>query len=267
MLQANRDPAGDAARIDALIGTLREIKAERFVLISTVACLANFRAESEEQALFEADTPYGHNRRKLEAFVAGRAEPSVIVRLPALFGPGLKKNFLFDILNPLPSLLTSADFAALNAALPAVLANLTDEIYTSDGESDFHVIDRVRLDASGARPELESAVGELGLSAVRFTNPLSEFQFYAMDDLWRDIVRVSAAGVSVAHLAPAPIAAQRVYESLTGRVMPANQARIHREDMRTSHAALWGRAGPYIADEAEVLSSLAAFMETEREKR
>lgn len=264
MLHANRDPQRDAANIDALIETLRAIKAQRIVLISTVACLAGFQAESEEQVRFETQTPYGRNRRRLEEFVAERHETSLIVRLPALFGPGLKKNFLFDLLNPVPSMLTDDDFESLSAAVPKPLAVLTQAIYTHDAETGFHVIDRARLDASGARPQLEAVVSELGLGAVRFTNPESEFQFYAMANLWRDIERALAAGLDVVHLAPVPLTAGRVHEALTGTTMQASKARVHREDMRTAHSALWGQSGPYIAHETELLGSLASFMQAER---
>lgn len=39
-----------------------------------------------------------------------------------LVRPGLKKNFLFYILNPMPSMLTQADFASLKTAMSGDLA-------------------------------------------------------------------------------------------------------------------------------------------------
>jgi hypothetical protein len=46
--------------------------------------------------------------------------------------------------------------------------------------------------------------------------------------------------------------------------MPASAARLHREDMRTRHAALWGAAGPYQFDAATTLGRLAAFFAAAR---
>jgi hypothetical protein len=42
---------------------------------------------------------YGLHRRRLEKFVASRFPNHLIVRLPGLVGPGLRKNVIFDFLN------------------------------------------------------------------------------------------------------------------------------------------------------------------------
>jgi hypothetical protein len=42
--------------------------------------------------------PYGLHRLRLEDFIAGRYPSHAIVRLPALFGAGLKKNAIYDLI-------------------------------------------------------------------------------------------------------------------------------------------------------------------------
>ena len=46
--------------------------------------------------------------------------------------------------------------------------------------------------------------------------------------------------------------------------MPETPARLHREDMRTRHSGLWGKTGPYIAAEDDVLHALDRFFLAER---
>lgn len=43
--------------------------------------------------------PYGLHRRYLETFVESQFPQHLIVRLPGLVGPGLRKNVIFDFLN------------------------------------------------------------------------------------------------------------------------------------------------------------------------
>ena len=265
MFEANRFPERDAARIDALIAQLDAIAgARRFVLISTIAVLAGFTAEDESTAAFEASTPYGVNRRRLEQFVEQRFPDALIVRLPALFGTGLKKNFLFDLMNPLPTMVPQEGLDQLKDAAGPELSGTLASLYTPDPQLGAQVIGRARLDLSGKRRELEAIVSEAGLGALRFTNPASRFQFYDMTALWRDIGLGLDNGLSVLHLAPPPIAAGNIHQALVGRPMPETGARLHTEDMRTRHAALWGQEGPYISTASTVIESLRAFVASER---
>lgn len=263
MFEANRFPDQDAERIGGLIDSLKGIAAKRMVLVSTIAVLADFRADDEGTTAFQETTAYGVNRRALEVACAELFERCLVVRLPALFGAGLKKNFLFDILNPMPSMLGEEPLATLRAALPADLAGALDGLYAKDEALGLWVIDRAALEASGKRAAFDEAVTALGRSAIGFTNPASRFQYYDMSRLWADIGLGLEAGLDVLHLSPEPTEAGRVFEAVTGRAMPETGARVHQEDMRTRHADLWGREGGYNAGTAQVLSRVKAFCAAE----
>jgi len=98
MVEANRAPEWDKAQINALIARLDRVEAERFVLISSIAVLADFAGRDVEgTAAYQQELAYGRNRRMLETFVERRFPASLIIRLPALFGAGLRKDFLFDL--------------------------------------------------------------------------------------------------------------------------------------------------------------------------
>lgn len=97
---ANREPKADLASIERLIGDLGTITCRRFVLISTVDVFARPQGVDEESPVDEsALQPYGLHRRMLERFVEERFPDSLIVRLPGLVGPGLRKNVIFDFHN------------------------------------------------------------------------------------------------------------------------------------------------------------------------
>jgi nucleoside-diphosphate-sugar epimerase len=95
--KANQDPAADRACLGRLMAALEGVTAEHFVLISTVDVYGQANGVDEDYPPAGA-TPYGLHRRELEQFVSRRFN-ALIARLPALFGPGLKKNAIYDLLN------------------------------------------------------------------------------------------------------------------------------------------------------------------------
>jgi hypothetical protein len=132
---ANQNPQADWDGIQALIDRLDSIQAERFVLISTVDVFLPPIGFTERQT--DLDDPalhaYGKNRLKLEAWVAERFATANVVRLPALFGPGLKKNIIFDLMtdNQVEKIVPNSSFQwysldRLGADLATVEANDLD---------------------------------------------------------------------------------------------------------------------------------------------
>lgn len=100
---ANQNPEQDLAQIQELIDNLSTIQAKKFVLISTVDVYPspidvdeNFDFLSIPLNSWHA---YGQNRYYLEQFVQQKFSESHVIRLPGLFGNGLKKNVIFDLLN------------------------------------------------------------------------------------------------------------------------------------------------------------------------
>lgn len=83
---ANKNPTKDFNNIKKLVSFVKTIKVNIFYLISTIDC--EFGSGD-----------YGKNRLYFENFVKKKFKKFVIIRLPALFGKGLKKNILYDLIN------------------------------------------------------------------------------------------------------------------------------------------------------------------------
>lgn len=97
---ANREPEADLDNIKRLMVNLQRVRCERFVLISTVDVFSNSLGVDESSAVEEEGLhSYGLHRRLLEQFVESEFRDHLIVRLPGLVGPGLKKNVIFDFLH------------------------------------------------------------------------------------------------------------------------------------------------------------------------
>lgn len=108
--KANQDPDGDRANLLSLMEHLRHVAARQFVLISTVDVhKMPPPAYEDTPVLPERLDAYGRHRYELEQFVAAQFPNVYVVRLPGLFGAGLKKNFLFDLIHRGNSEWTHAD--------------------------------------------------------------------------------------------------------------------------------------------------------------
>jgi len=97
---ANQQPDEDRASIAKLINALSSARCERFILISTVDVFIDPSGVDEASHVGTVGLhPYGLHRRELEQFVEQQFPSALIIRLPGLVGPGLRKNIIYDIHN------------------------------------------------------------------------------------------------------------------------------------------------------------------------
>jgi sugar phosphate isomerase/epimerase len=98
--KANASPEEDRCAIDSLLEPLSTVRCRTLVLISTVDVLDCQTSQSESTINpTYASHPYGKNRLFVETWARANFQNVHILRLPALFGPGLKKNALYDMMN------------------------------------------------------------------------------------------------------------------------------------------------------------------------
>lgn len=97
---ANQHPKQDWAEIDAALEPINTVSARHAVLISTIDVLPPIAGLKEDYdcSRFE-NHAYGKNRLRLEIEFSKLFKNATIVRLAGLFGPGLAKNVIFDLLN------------------------------------------------------------------------------------------------------------------------------------------------------------------------
>lgn len=265
MFEANKFPDRDKKNVDQLIDQLSQITAKQFVLVSSIAVLEDFAGKDDEFTdRFQTELAYGRHRRELEVFCSENFSSCLILRLPALFGHKLKKNFIFDLLNPVPSMLNKKSYDELVKILPSILAKLLVKVYLWNDEINMYQVDRSILKNSENKDELEEALAKTDYSSVQFTNPNTTFQYYNIENLWSDIEMAQNNNIKLLHLATEPLAAERIHMELTGKTMPDTQARIHHENMYSSYGKLWKGSGPYLADGNSILTQLKTFFENEK---
>jgi nucleoside-diphosphate-sugar epimerase len=98
---ANKNGGVDKQNIDDLINTIKSVKCNQFILISTIDVYSDLSNKNEDDNKCDkSHHAYGWNRyyaeNKLGEIFGDKLQ---IIRLPALFGNNLKKNILYDLKN------------------------------------------------------------------------------------------------------------------------------------------------------------------------
>ena len=94
--KANQDPLTDLCNLVELADHINKTQITRLVLISTVDVFD--QKNGDEDNFPDSKEGYGANRAWLEHVLSKEFETN-IVRLPAMFGSGLRKNALYDLMH------------------------------------------------------------------------------------------------------------------------------------------------------------------------
>ena len=97
---ANKNPSQDFEHVQRILDVLTSMRfTGTFVLISTIDVHDHAHTNQSESCEHPSEQPYGRHRFELENQMRKvMGAKLLVVRLPALFGLGLKKNMLFDLL-------------------------------------------------------------------------------------------------------------------------------------------------------------------------
>ncbi len=252
MFLANADPEADMEVMRTARENLRKIAPKSLVLISSIAVFADSRGRCEDDAPGTNGLPaYGRNRLQLEQWVREDFNDALIVRLPALYGAGLKKNFLFDLHTITPAMLKPEKYNELAEKLPLVKTGYTL------ADNGFY-----KLNGTADKTALKEFFAGNDFNALAFTDSRSRYQFYNLGRLWQDIETARAAGLTMLHLCTPPISAAEVYTAVTGKADWTNELpkSPFDYDLRSRYAAVLGGSGDYLCTKEEELDDVTNFL-------
>ena len=258
MFLANADPEADLAVMRAARENIRQIAPKRLVLISSIAVLADSRGVYEDSPVQDTEglPAYGKNRLQLERWVREDFPDALIVRLPALYGAGIRKNFLFDLHTITPAMLRPEKYSELAAKSP-----LVKSAYTL-ADNGFY-----KLNGTADSAALRAFFAANDFNALAFTDARSRYQFYNLGRLWSDMEAARAADVKLLHLCTPPVSAAEVYTAVTGKTDWHNELPKppFDYDLRSRHAALLGGSGDYLCTKQQELDDITRFMRSWRD--
>ena len=252
MFLANADPEADLEVMRTARENLRKIAPKSLVLISSIAVFADSRGRCEDDAPGTDGLPaYGRNRLQLEQWVREDFNDALIVRLPALYGAGLKKNFLFDLHTITPAMLKPEKYNELAEKSPLVKTGYTL------ADNGFY-----KLNGTADKTALKEFFVGNDFNALAFTDSRSRYQFYNLGRLWQDIEAARAAGLTMLHLCTPPISAAEAYTAVTGKADWTNELpkSPFDYDLRSRYAAVLGGSGDYLCTKEEEVDDVTHFL-------
>lgn len=98
---ANKNPDEDFETLKGIQHILTTIKVKKIIIISTIDVYEYIDSQQNEDynCNFINNHAYGRNRYLFEIFIKQTFDNYHIIRLPALFGRGLKKNIIYDLIH------------------------------------------------------------------------------------------------------------------------------------------------------------------------
>lgn len=253
---ANHDPQRDLATIHQAFDNIRKIAPKRTVLISTVDVFKRPLDVFEDTKIdTEGLGAYGFNRYQLEERVREAFEDALIVRLPGLYGTGIKKNFLFDIIHRTPVMLDKYKYENLSQK-----SALVADAYHQENNGYYKLRELTHKD----KTQLRKFFIDCSFNALSFTDSRSVFQFYPLRFLWQHIQTALNHNLRYLNVAVEPIEARDIYEVIAGEVfrnelpgVPANYR------MKTRFDTIFNGSNGFILDRTFLLQDIISFAKAE----
>lgn len=249
---ANKSPEKDMEVILEAQNNISKINPKKLVLISTVDVYSNPIEVNENTSINERNLhAYGLNRYKLEQWVSQNYIDALIIRLPALFGINLKKNFLYDYISYIPFMLTKEKMMQLNQQ------NLF-KYYTLQ-DNGFYKLNELKCDE---RIELKKIFKQLHFSALNFSDSRAIYQFYPLERLYGDIKVCLKNNIKLWHAATEPVSVSELYNYLSGENFENHISdKPVKYDFRTIYDGVFSGKNGYIMDKNKILKKIKGFVE------
>lgn len=249
---ANTAPESDMKNIREALENIRRIAPEQLVLISTVDVYKRPVGVDEESVMDKKDLhAYGANRLWLEEQVTREFPEAYIVRLPGLFGKNLKKNFIYDYIEVIPSMLKEDKYLELGEKKKRIKENYKKQ------ENGFYKC----IVLEGEKEALKRDFEDSGFTALNFTDSRGVFQFYLLTHLWGHINKMMELGIHKLNIATEPVSISEIYQMLRGEVFENLVATIPPlYDYRTKYSKEFGGADGYIYSKEQVLREIRDFV-------
>lgn len=254
MFLANNFPDKDFEIIVDATENIKKINPKNVILISTIGVYPSMHEGNEDTIIDDSQLPaYGRNRLYLEKWVETNYPQSLIVRLPALYGKGIKKNFIYDMIHIVPALLKESKLHELLYGSEFINA------YADQGNGFFKCIET----NSERLKKMKQFFINKGFTALNFTDSRSQYQFFNLKYLWGLIEKSVNLGLRRLTITSEPLNVGELYEYIFNKSF-VNEIRLDYpcQNLKSIHAELFGGNAGYIYSKEQILNDIKSFVKS-----
>ncbi len=250
---ANKFPEKDFEIIEGAIENIKKINPKKVILISTIDVYKKPQNIDEDfEIITEELEPYGRDRYYLEQWVKSNYEDYLIVHLPGLYGKNLKKNFIYDLIHVIPSMLKEEKFEEL-----VNKDNLIEKYYEKQ-DNGFYKLIQINEEEEKM---LKEYFNNMNFSALNFTDSRGKFQFYNLKFLWGHIQKALENNIKILNLATEPVEISEVYEYIKNeKFVNEITDNIPDYNYKTKYYKIFNGKDGYILDKEFVLKDIKEFV-------
>lgn len=256
---ANLFPEKDKELIEDAKRNIELINPKQIVLISTIDVLDDVNGKDEDAVINEeALEAYGYNRYQLEKWVIANYKNHLIIRLPALFGENIKKNFIFDLINIVPSKIKKEKMEELS-----LIENRIKSYYQLNEDGFYYIKQLLNNDKNNLIQLLE----KVNFCALSFTDDRSKYQYYNLKKLWKDICVALDNNITLLHLSTEPILSSELYSMVTGKEFVNKCSRIPvNYNYKSKYYKYYGGSDGYLYDKNTILKECVDFIKSKKNR-
>ena len=251
---ANENEKIDFKQIEMAINNIKLINPKKLILISTIDVYSNSMGVNED-TFINRDflQPYGKNRYYLEEWVRENIKDYTIIRLPALYGKNLKKNFIFDLIKIVPSLLRYDKYEELahkSLYIKKEYKKINDDFY------------KCIIEDKEFLKKLKQEFISLRFTALNFTDSRSCFQFYNLNNLWNHILIGIENNFPTINMATEPVVVSELYKYIFNKDFKNELDKpILKYNFYTKYADSFNGKNGYIFSKKYVLDDVKKYVE------
>lgn len=250
---ANNAPEKDLELIYGAEKNIEKINPKKLILISTIDVLKKpINVDEDVEIETIGLQAYGYNRYQLECWVRENYPDALIIRLPGLYGINLKKNFIYDYINIIPSMLKEEKMNEL------LLKNSDLTEYYKLGDNGFYKLTDIN---ENQKKKLRNILKSIQFTALNFTDSRNVYQFYPLERLWNDIKICLENNIKLWHPATEPISASELYAALTGETFENEILnKSLKYNFKTKYFKEFNGNNGYIMSKKEILEDIKKFI-------